>query len=908
MVLKKKHIKHFCKILLLLFFITTLSAVSFADTQSSEQKVAFNFIDVEIPTVIKFISELTGKNFLFDEKVKGKINIVAPTKLSIDESFALFTSVLELKGFTIVPLGANVYKIIPSSFAKQAGRISEEDEFPVSEAYITRLLPLEHIKVEEAVKFLAPLISRNGHISAFGPGNLLLVVDSALNVGKLMSILKHIDTPPTYEEPPRIHVYPLEHADALELSKVLEGMIKSTQTANKKQNKTTEPFGWVSITPDKATNSLIIMASFSDYQNIVQVVKELDKRRRQVYVEAMIIEASVDQLKDLGTEWRATVTHSGEPVAIGGLGTITSVKLQEIISGLTGFSAGGLGNFFDIPLSTINTDGSVTTSNLTVPGFSVLFSLSIFEGIINVLSTPQILTSDNEEAEIVVGENVPFISSRERDITTTNTVLSSIERQDVGIRLIITPQITEGDYVKLDLYQEISSVKEESEEIITTVGPSTTKRATKTSVVVRDAQTVVIGGLMEEKDEEGTSKIPLLGDIPLLGWLFKHKGITKRKTNLLVFLTPHIVKDSTQLAEISREKHEEFSMKEKQYKEGELMIKFREYISPEGAYKIISDKGAYVIQFIDAQNTFHVRLRNGTTVPEAINEFSSLPEVLSAEPHYRIKLQKGISHSQNGVDSEYSDTDTQKLSSPLQSIIDEKQGIREMQSTFESGEELLMKFKDTISHERSKEILSQYDVSVLRYDETINVYHVKVGDSDKGEGTRQAFSTVSELQYIVPYYKIKNQDETAPVTSDLKSEPAPPAAGMEETEHEALPEFSNTVQPKTEEHEKEEELQESLSPLTEHENTPVENHSVPETDTVHEKGYFIQVGAWKNPEYADETLEKLKGDYPDAYIITVNNFNKLRIPGIKTKNQGVVIIKDIEENFNLNPLLMNSKK
>jgi general secretion pathway protein D len=149
----------------------------------------------------------------------------------------------------------------------------------------------------------------------------------------------------------------------------------------------------------------------------------------------MIVEATIDRLKDIGTKWRAMATSDGEPVAIGGFGNISSNSLLSLISGLSGFSAGGMGNFLSIPLTTIGTDGTVTTSDLTVPGFAALFSMNEFKDVINVLSTPQILTSDNEEAEIVVGENVPFISKRERDITTTNTVLSSIERKDVGITL-----------------------------------------------------------------------------------------------------------------------------------------------------------------------------------------------------------------------------------------------------------------------------------------------------------------------------------------------------------------------------------------------------------------------------------------------------------------------------------------
>ncbi|HDZ62587.1 MAG TPA: hypothetical protein ENH40_05525, partial [Nitrospirae bacterium] len=532
-----KYINFSCLFFLLTVAVSAIAPLSYADTEEPEQKITFNFIDVDIPTVIEFISDLTGKNFIFDERIKGNVTIIAPTKLTIDESFTLFTSILELKGFTILPSGTKAYKIIPSAMARQAGStFMENGEAVIDETYITRLLPVTHIKANEAIGFLKPIMSRNGHISAFGPGNMILIADSALNIDKVISILKNIDQPPTYLEPASVHVYSLENADATELSKVLEGIIKSSRTASKQrgaQTVTKTPLSDILITPDKATNSLIIVAPPENYGAIVEVIKKLDKRRRQVFVEAMIIEARIDKLKELGSKWRATLSVDGAPVTIGGFGQLDAFAVQSILAGLTGFSMGGMGNFLDVPITSINSDGTFGSSTMTVPGFAALFDMSEFNDAINVLSAPQILTSNNQEAEIIVGENVPFVSSSQRDLASTSSVLSSIQRQDVGITLRITPQITEGDYVKLDIYQEISSVKEDSENVTISVGPTTTKRATKTSVVVKDKQTVVISGLMEEKDEVSIAKTPILGDIPLIGWLFKHKSIIRKKTNLL---------------------------------------------------------------------------------------------------------------------------------------------------------------------------------------------------------------------------------------------------------------------------------------------------------------------------------------------------------------------------------------
>jgi general secretion pathway protein D len=607
--------------------------------------ISFKFVNVDLPTVIKFISDITGYNFIFDEKIRGKITIIAPTKLTIDESFSLFTSVLSLKGYTTIPTGARTYKIIPSSLAKQAGIIPGEAKVPVNESYITRLIETKNIKAEDALQFLRPVVSRDGHISAFGPRNLLLVVDSAMNIEKITSILKAIDKPSVREEPAKINVYFLEHANAEDLAKVLQGIIKDIRSSMKIARQAA-PNGKraappvLSVTPDKATNSLIIVAPPSEYRDLVKVIKTLDRKRKQVYVEAMIIEASIDKLRELGTRWRAIARSEGEPIAIGGFGNVSSSTVLDIVSGLAGFSAGGMGNFLDIPVTSIGSDGTISVQTLTSPGFAALFSLNDFRDAVNVLSTPQILTSDNQEAEILVGENVPFISQRERDVTTTNTVLNSIQRTDVGIKLRITPQITDGNYVKLDIFQEISAVKDTPEEVLTTVGPTTTKRSTRTTVIVKDGHTVVIGGLMQEREEEGITKTPILGDIPVLGWLFKHKNVTKNKTNLLVFLSPHVVKESPELAEITKEKHATFVESEKFYNRGELLVRFRKDISQEDALRIIEDNKASVIHYYKELNAYHLQLRTGQDVEEAVSIFSNIPEVLYAEPNYKVRLQK----------------------------------------------------------------------------------------------------------------------------------------------------------------------------------------------------------------------------------------------------------------------------
>lgn len=618
--------------LMFLLFAFMLPAGAHAKTKI-DREVTFNFVDVDLPVVTKFVSEITRKNFILDERVKGKITIIAPTKLSAADTFNLFTAVLEMKGFTVIPSGVDAYSIIPTSEAKQKGLKFDKGKAPVNASYAARLIPLKYISASEVLKLVQPIVARDGYMSAFGPGNLLLVVDSGANIANFMSIIEAIDKPS--ETRGMINIYFLENADATELAKVMDTIIKSTQSQTQRQSTIASAFesvSGISITADKASNSLVVVASPSDYQNILQIIKKLDKRRRQVFVEAMIAEITIDKLLEVGTKWRAAATHHGEPVFVTGVGQVDSSTISSIATGLTGLTIGGLSNYFTLPASFTG-----ASSDTTVPGLAVLFSLSDFKDAVNVLSTPQILTSDNKEAEITVGENVPIISKTTKD-TETGTFYSSVERRDVGITLKITPQISEGDHVKLDIYQEISAlIGSQSENILTSVGPTFTKRSTKTAVVVKNKQTVVIGGLIQEREEEITTKVPLLGDIPLLGWLFKYKSREKTKTNLLIFLTPHVVTEADRLGQLSHDKVTEFTKKEKLYIEREIIVTFKGDVTEEKIKDVISQQRAEIVKVV-SEKTYHIRMKKDVDLEEAINKFASLPEVQKVEPIPVIKI------------------------------------------------------------------------------------------------------------------------------------------------------------------------------------------------------------------------------------------------------------------------------
>lgn len=599
-----------------------MSCILLMPLPAAAKGVVLNFSEVDISTMVKFISDLTGKNFVMDDRVKGKISVFSPAKLSTEEAFNVFTSVLELKGFTVVQAG-KVYKIIPTAAAKQAGVriLSDEERGPVNESYIARVINLDHISASEAVAFLQPIVSKDGYISAFGPANMVLVVDASLNIQKILNILELIDTdqrrdkaelvylknagadnlakvvqewlksrdrsskpgvqaaagggivvpdarlnallvfgsdkdkedvkklvalldvvPPTTSS--KVNVYYLEFADATDVAKVMDGVVKGISAAAPGGSPAApqqSPFegGKITITPDKATNSLVIMASPNDYQNLLQVIQKLDKRRRQVFVEAVIAEISLDKLKDLGLQWGMFGAASdGKYASV--VGTYDPQgTLNQLLTVLQGLSTAGV---------TIPTSLGSTPMN-----FAAVLRALYTNDATNILSTPTILTSDNKEAYITVGQNVPLLTTS--TVITGGATQQSVERKDVGITLKITPQISEGEYVKLDIDQDISAVtpnKGQATDIVLST------RKAKTSVVVKDKDTVVIGGLLQDQETDAVNKIPLLGDIPLLGWLFKTTHKERTKTNLIIVLTPRIIRGAQELAEVSASQKEKF--------------------------------------------------------------------------------------------------------------------------------------------------------------------------------------------------------------------------------------------------------------------------------------------------------------------------------------------------------------
>ena len=666
---------------------------------AAERTISFNLRNADIVQVINLISELTGKSFLVDDKVRGKVTIIAPTEVTLEEAYQIFLSVLEIQGFTIVPQGP-IIKIIPSRDVKDnpipTATDTQHPFSPTTESFVTQLVPLQYADANDIRGLLTPLVSKESSLLAYAPTNSLIVTDTVSNINRLLKIITALDVeapsaifkvvmlkfaqaeqianalrsavegltgaggpdagtgaPTGAEAAPQpgaqptargrrpaqasagqrtqrgprvipdartnslvliatradmgtledlimkldirtpegrgqIHVYYLQYANAEELAQVLTaqaGEITRTLTPTSTGQSTTPggpppttPGGLppttstvgtqttrrqgvvggttlsgISIVADKPTNSLVITAPPEAYALIKEIIQKLDVRRSQVLVESLIAEVTLNKAQQLGVEWRAINSPNGTQVFASSTGSGQTGLLNSTLGPISGTGAGSAGT--SNPLTslasqgfllgllrtiTITTDPSNPNSSTQILNIPLL--LRAFQGDtdVNILSTPNLLTTDNEEAEIVIGEQRPFLRQAQDTpiggVTGTSTI-RTFEFKDTGITLRVTPQISQGKTVRLKLAQEVTAFVSESE-----VGAvTTTKRSAKTTVIVDDNQTIVIGGLISNDNNEAKTQVPCLGNIPIFGWAFKQTSVSKRKTNLLIFLTPHII-------------------------------------------------------------------------------------------------------------------------------------------------------------------------------------------------------------------------------------------------------------------------------------------------------------------------------------------------------------------------------
>ncbi len=546
----------------------------FAAKKTKEVKdntFSLNFNDVEIAEFINVMSRIIGKNIILSDKVKGKITVSSARKVPISEAFNIMKSILEIKGFAVIET-ENLIKVVPikEAIQKNTDVIIDGNRVKLeTDNAVTFLLEINNADAVEIMNIMNALKSPETEIVVYKALNTVILTGNSAEIKGLVEIAMSLDKKPDSSKDSEIaqmdavsniHVVHLENADAVQLAEVLsripfsQNAVINTQTSggqggNKDKSKQGQPNTQkLSIIANKETNSLIINASPEEYKEILAIIRQLDIVRPQILIEAMIVEVDVESNWGLGIDW-----------SMGGANGLNLFGGQSMMGGIPNFSTpGGLsGKTLAVPLTPETfTLGYMRDSSIL--GF-VLLNATGKDKKMNILSTPHILTLDNHEAEFNVGEEIAVPTSNR--ITETNTIYYTFEYKPVGLKLKLTPHITDGSKIVIDLYIETNQVLDATNALSSGViiPPDLGKRDMKTKILVTDGSTIVVGGLIKKTTTETEIKVPILGDIPLLGWFFKTKRSEDTKTNLLVFITPRIISESEQIKKITDERRNELN-------------------------------------------------------------------------------------------------------------------------------------------------------------------------------------------------------------------------------------------------------------------------------------------------------------------------------------------------------------
>lgn len=601
----------------LLAYLLAATLLGSPVARSAEFSASFKGTDIQ--EFINTVGKNLNKTIIVDPSVRGKINVRSYDLLNDEQYYQFFLSVLDVYGFSVVTMDNGVLKVLRSNTAKTSGIPVVDDAAPGSgDEMVTRVVPVRNVSVRE----LAPLLRQlndnagGGNVVHYEPSNVLLITGRAMVVNRLVDIVRRVDkvgdqdvdivrlkyasaaeivrliSALTKDEgktnmssllAPKVvaddrtnsvvvsgdpkarqrvmqmirqldkdqqndgntKVYYLKYAKAKNLVEVLTGVSKSIQ--DKKQGggqQAAAASNKLSIEADEQTNALVITAQPDEMQELEKVISRLDIRRAQVLVEAIIVEVANGTGAQLGVQWGnsnagmvqfADSTTSTIPVStfIDAIGSDPSDSSKSALAGVSGAALGFYhGDWFAL-LTALKTDSKS-----------------------DVLATPSLSTMDNQEAEFNVGQEVPVLTGSQTSTSSDSTVFNTVERKTVGTKLKFKPQINEGDSVLLEIEQEVSSV--DSASANSSLGSTFNVRTIKNTVLVKSGETVVLGGLLDEKTNEVVSKVPLLGDIPVLGELFKSTKTDKTKRNLMVFIRPVILRDPVTYSGISNAKYSMF--------------------------------------------------------------------------------------------------------------------------------------------------------------------------------------------------------------------------------------------------------------------------------------------------------------------------------------------------------------
>tara|TARA_Y100000741_G_scaffold149592_1_gene112842 strand:+ start:1599 stop:3557 length:1959 start_codon:yes stop_codon:yes gene_type:complete len=595
--LKKIHIEQIACVLMLLF--STNNQIF-----TQEQSITPNYIGVELRSVIEAVSSITGKNFIIDPRVRAEVTLLSSSPMSSEAFYEAFLSLLQVHGFVAVASG-EIIKIVPDASSRQYPGFPNIEN-AANEDIVTQVIEIRNINAAQLVPILRPLLPQYGHLAAHAGSNMLIISDRANNVDRILDIIRridqsddneieviklnyasaseivrvltvlanaprsdgtnsrismvadartnsvliggakngrlkiraliaHLDT--STEEGDSTRVRYLRYADAESLSeKLLQHFSQQNQGSNSSSNNEN-----INVWADQQTNAIIVNAPPKMMRSLMGIVDQLDIRRLQVLVEAIIVEVVADRTSELGVTWATDGSNNDNIVGATNFPDLGPGVIQ--LAGITNNN-----NINVNPANFIGQGMSVGVGKITKQGTSFASIIRMLEGIAdtNIISTPSIVTTDNEEASLNVGQEVPFVTGSFSNTGGTGGAVNpfqTIQREQVGVSLTITPQINEGDSILLKIAQEISNISASATGAVDLI---TNERTIDTTVIVNDGDILVLGGLLEDQLRESDQRVPFLGNIPLLGNLFKSKKTTKVKTNLMVFIRPKILDTSEQ--------------------------------------------------------------------------------------------------------------------------------------------------------------------------------------------------------------------------------------------------------------------------------------------------------------------------------------------------------------------------
>ncbi len=588
-----------------------------------ENGLTLDFKDADIHALIKYISEATGRNFITDPAVKGKVTVYSPVRISPDEAFETFVSILRVQGYAVQKSGT-AYKIVPLKEGLGQGEDAAVGRKmgAETETVTTQIVPLKVGVAAELAKVLPSLLGKDYAISAYTPSNTIAITAPATNVAKAMAFLDQVESSnstgsaatiglqygdsktlaatlakilksrdeeyskkgrptvslvladertnslliygdaealniardtvgsldiPTPKGKGDVHLISLSNAKAEDLALVINTLVERQRTAGSEDQKPDTVLSKdIKVVADKSTNSLVVTARPDEFEALSNIVAKLDVVRKQVFIEALIMEVSSEASFSFGINWAAAGDVGGDVSVIGGVslnGSSVSLGSNKMVSLPSGVS---IGTIFKDAFTVGGTSYNLQSILNAVKGNSD----------VDVLATPQLLTLDNEEASVEVVDNIPYTKEsttrNDNDFTT-----QSMDYKDVGVKLKITPRISDDGSLRLEVEQEVSRV---TQGLVTLsngdqiVAPTTRKRLVKTTILLQDSQTAVIGGLLDDQKTYNQSEVPGLGNIPLLGWLFKSRKKDSTQTNLFIFITPKVIRNAGDSAELTKEK------------------------------------------------------------------------------------------------------------------------------------------------------------------------------------------------------------------------------------------------------------------------------------------------------------------------------------------------------------------